>query len=78
MKTSMPKTVSPSAVPASFSVSTPSDQPSFDEALAAYGEQGVIDLFSTIGYYAMLACLIRPWTSSPRRPAKAGAPEGPC
>ena len=32
-------------------------QATFDEAQAAYGEQGVVDLFSTIGYYAMLACL---------------------
>ena len=32
-------------------------QETFDEALAAYGEQGVIDLFATIGYYSMLACL---------------------
>jgi 4-carboxymuconolactone decarboxylase len=32
-------------------------QATFDEALAAYGERGVIDLFSTIGYYSMLACL---------------------
>ena len=32
-------------------------QSTFDEARAAYGDQGVIDLFSTIGYYGMLACL---------------------
>lgn len=29
----------------------------FGEALAAYGEQGAIDLFATIGYYGMMACL---------------------
>lgn len=32
-------------------------QTTFDEALAAYGQRGVIDLFATIGYYGMLACL---------------------
>jgi 4-carboxymuconolactone decarboxylase len=44
-------------------------QATFDEALQQYGEQGVVDLFATIGYYAMLACLHNAFEVPPPLPS---------
>jgi hypothetical protein len=34
-------------------------KPSYDKAIAQFGEQGTVELISTIGYYAMVGIFLK-------------------
>ena len=40
-------------------------QPSYDKAIAQFGEQGTVELISTIGYYAMVGIFLKSFDVRP-------------